>query len=189
MSNNLLNVVEEAVKNHIETNNRKLYQFEKNKLYGYLGTALVSQLKKYKCFIAGGAITSLFTGAPINDLDIYFRNEESCIKFVEDSWEDHDDWINMLTKKSILMRQDNKLIQVIHFNFFKSAQEIFDSFDFTTEQFILHEEFLKHNSQSLIKILHFLLYRYCESINTTTKLTLFQNQIPTYCDEVHGSEY
>lgn len=160
MSNNLLNVVEEAVKNHIETCNRKLYQFEKNKLYDYLGTAMVSQLKKYKCFIAGGAITSLFTGTQINDLDIYFRNEESCIKFVEDSWEDRDDWINMLTKKSILMRLDNKLIQVIHFNFFKNAQEIFDSFDFTvcmgafdfeTEQFILHNEFLKHNSQRIIK--------------------------------------
>ncbi|GMX64613.1 hypothetical protein Elgi_38820 [Paenibacillus elgii] len=160
MLNNLLNVVEEAVKNHIETSNRKLYQFEKNKLYDYLGTTLVSQLKKYKCFIAGGTITSLFTGTQINDLDIYFRNEESCIKFVEDTWEDRDDWINMLTKKSILMRMDSKLIQVIHFNFFKSAQEIFDSFDFTvcmgafdfeTEQFILHDEFLKHNSQRIIK--------------------------------------
>ncbi|MBU7315951.1 hypothetical protein [Paenibacillus oleatilyticus] len=160
MSNNLLNVVEEAVKNHIETSNRKLYQFEKNKLYDYLGTALVNRLKMHKCFIAGGAITSLFTGTKINDLDIYFRNEDLCVKFVEDSWEDRDDWINMLTKKSILMRVEDKEIQVIHFNFFESAQEIFDSFDFTvcmgafdfeTEQFTLHEEFLKHNSQRIIK--------------------------------------
>lgn len=158
--NNILTVVEEALKKQEEEKNRKMYQFEKNKLYDHIGKGLIDRFKEYKCFIAGGTITSLFTNNKINDLDIYFRDEESCIKFVTECWEDSKDWINMLTKKSILMRIDDKEIQVIHFKFFKTVQEIFDTFDFTvcmgafdfeTEQFVLHDEFLKHNSQRIIK--------------------------------------
>lgn len=158
--NNVLSAVEEAIRKQTEETNRKMYQFEKNKLYDHIGAGLVNRLKEYKCFIAGGTITSLFTNNKINDLDIYFRDEASCIKFVEDCWEDSEDWINMLTKKSILMRIGEKEIQVIHFKFFKDANEIFDTFDFTvcmgafdfgSEQFILHDEFLKHNSQRIIK--------------------------------------
>lgn len=136
------------------------YTFEKNKLYDHIGKRLVNRLKEYKCFVAGGTITSLFTNNKINDLDIYFRDEKSCIKFVEECWEDSNDWINMLTKKSVLMRVDDKEIQVIHFKYFKNIEEIFDTFDFTVcmgafdfemEQFILHSDFMKHNSQRIIK--------------------------------------
>ncbi len=158
--NYILNVVEEAIKNQAEENNRRMYQFEKNKLYDYIGKHLVNRLKEYKCFVAGGTITSLFTNNKINDLDVYFRDEKSCIDFVKECYEDSKDWINLLTKKSVLMRVDEKEIQVIHFKFFKDAQEIFDTFDFTvcmgafdfeTEQFTLHEDFMKHNSQRIIK--------------------------------------
>lgn len=33
-------------------------------------------LKEHKAIIAGGAITSIFTNQPINDIDVYFRSEE-----------------------------------------------------------------------------------------------------------------
>lgn len=135
------------------------YQFEKNKLYDFIGKSMVTKLKGLNCFIAGGTITSLFSGAKINDIDVYFRDEKSCIKFVEDSWEDQDR-INILTKKSVLMKMDELDVQLIHFKYFKNAQEIFDTFDFTvcmgafdfeTEQFVLHDEFMKHNSQRILK--------------------------------------
>ncbi|WP_317947265.1 hypothetical protein, partial [Rossellomorea marisflavi] len=47
-------------------------------------------------------------------------------------------------------------VQVIHFDYFKTPQDIFKTFDFTvcmaaydfgSEEFVLHEDFLKHNSQ------------------------------------------
>ncbi|MEC1259989.1 hypothetical protein P9D34_05915 [Bacillus swezeyi] len=50
------------------------YQFEKNKLYAYLGKDLVKSLKKFEVIVAGGAITSLFNNKAINDIDLYFRS-------------------------------------------------------------------------------------------------------------------
>lgn len=52
------------------------YQFEKNKLYAYLGEELVEALKRNEAIIAGGAITSLFNNKEINDVDIYFRSDK-----------------------------------------------------------------------------------------------------------------
>lgn len=136
------------------------YQFEKNKLYNYLGTHLVNTLKKYNAIVAGGLITSLFCNREIKDVDIYFRDEKSLFEFIEDVYEDSNDWINALTSKAILVRIDDKEVQMIHFKFFKDANEIFNTFDFTvcmgafdfaTEEFVLHDEFLKHNSQRILK--------------------------------------
>ncbi len=135
------------------------YQFEKNKLYAHLGKGLIDKFKERKCLIAGGLITSVFCNREINDIDVYFRDEKSCIKFVEDSWEDQE-WVNILTKKSVLMKINDLDVQLIHFKYFKTAHEIFDTFDFTvcmgafdfeTEQFVLHDEFMKHNSQRILK--------------------------------------
>lgn len=151
--------IEEITKKQNEDENRKRFEFEKNKLYAYLED-LTDGLKKYKAYIAGGAITSLFTGAEINDIDIYFRNEKSLIDFLEYYWQ-NETYVTCLTKKSILMIKGQKLkLQLVHFKYFKSPEEIFDTFDFTvcmgvfdfaSEQFILHRDFLKHNSQRILK--------------------------------------
>jgi len=135
------------------------FQFEKNKLYNYLGEDLVEALKKHNAFVAGGAITSLFCNREINDVDVYFRNEDSLINFLTDNW-DSRMWVVSHTKKATLFTYDRTKIQLIHFRYFNNPQEIFDTFDFTvcmgcfdfsTEEFVLHEDFLKHNSQRLLK--------------------------------------
>ncbi|PZT57369.1 hypothetical protein [Paenibacillus silvae] len=136
------------------------YIFEKNKLYNYLGTSLVNTLKKHKAYIAGGTITSLFSNNPVNDVDLYFRDEESLSELVEEIYDNSDDWVNALTSKALLVRVDEKEIQMIHFKYFEKAEDIFDTFDYTvcmgafdfeTEQFVLHEDFLKHNAQRILK--------------------------------------
>lgn len=136
------------------------YQFEKNKLYNYLGQSLVNTFKNYKVFIAGGLITSLFSSREINDVDIYFRSEKLLCDFIEEVYDDSHDWINALTSKALLVRIDDKEVQMIHFKCFKSAEEIFNTFDYTvcmgafdfeTEEFVLHRDFLKHNSQRILK--------------------------------------
>ncbi|ALS22086.1 hypothetical protein IJ22_17120 [Paenibacillus naphthalenovorans] len=140
-----------------ELNKGMDYQFEKNKLYAHLGDKLVKELKEYKCFIAGGTITSLFCNREINDIDVYFRDEESLIQFIEDSWSSG--WVITNTKKATLVKFQGKDVQLIHFDYFKNAQEIFDTFDFTVcmgafdfadEKFYLHNDFLKHNSQRIL---------------------------------------
>lgn len=147
------------------------YQFEKNKLYDILGSYWVSLLKKHKVIIAGGAITSIFTGSKINDIDIYFRNEKNFFNIVKEVWDDRKTSFYGVTDKSIIMRESNPRyvegneqfrldIQFIHFKFFSNPEEIFNTFDFTvcmgafdfsTESFVLHDNFLLHNSQKILR--------------------------------------
>lgn len=37
---------------------------------------ILQDLKKYKCWISGGAILSIFTGEEVNDVDVFFRSKE-----------------------------------------------------------------------------------------------------------------
>lgn len=136
-----------------------MYQFEKNKLYAYLGKDLVQSLKQYKAYIAGGTITSLFCNREINDVDVYFRNEESILSFLSDIW-NNGRFIVSHTKKATQLLYGEVKLQTIHFQYFTSPEQIFDTFDFTScmgvfdfenEQFTLHPDFLKHNSQRILK--------------------------------------
>ncbi|GAB6989609.1 hypothetical protein [Paenibacillus pini] len=162
-----MNSLEETVKQTIKTFEdnkiKEMFQFEKNKLYAYL-EEIKDSLIKHKAFIAGGTITSLLNGSDINDLDIYFRNEESLIDFLKEHWKDDNSYVTGLTKKSVLMisGKEPKIrnVQLIHFKYFNTPDEIFETFDFTacmgaydfsTEQFVLHQQFLKHNSQRILK--------------------------------------
>lgn len=160
MNNKLVEELQKTVLESFESQNKKLYQYEKNKFYAYLGEYVLKLFKKHDVFIAGGAITSLFTNSEINDIDVYFRNEKSLISFLKDCWQSNDTWVVTLTKKSVLLKIEDLNIQLIHFKYFKDAEDIFNSFDFTvcmgafdfnTEQFVLHEQFLKHNSQRHLK--------------------------------------
>jgi len=135
------------------------YQFEKNKLYAYLGEDLVKSLKKYEVIIAGGAITSLFNNKSINDIDLYFRSDKQACEFLSEYWQDGI-YVASLTKKAALFIKGELKVQMIHFRFFGDSEEIFGTFDYTvcmgafdfkTEEFILHEDFLKHNSQRVLR--------------------------------------
>ena len=64
------------------------------------------------------------------------------------------------TKKALQFTYKDKNVQLIHFKYFNSPEEIFETFDYTvcmgafdfkTEEFILHRDFLKHNSQRILK--------------------------------------
>jgi len=136
-----------------------MYEFEKNKLYDLIGKSMVKTLKEYKCMVAGGCITSLFTRHEINDIDIYFKDNESIIKALQ-SLDDDGTYILSSTNKAILFKEKETLFQYIHFKAFENAKDIFDTFDFTvcmgafdfeTEEFIFHDEFFKDNSQRMLR--------------------------------------
>lgn len=55
-------------------------QREEYLLLKYLGVEAVKGLRACNAIVAGGAITSLFTGQKIRDWDVYFRNAEDCQK-------------------------------------------------------------------------------------------------------------
>jgi len=153
------------------------YEIEKNKLEKHVnGNELLALLAKARCFIAGGAITSIFSNKEINDVDVYFRDYES-LKFVLSSLfnvNDDIDGVDYLfdlssfsaiytnhTKKSILFTKDKLNLQLIYFKFFNSPQEIFDKYDFTINmgaydceksEFVFHPDFMKDLAQRRLVI-------------------------------------
>jgi len=134
------------------------FEFEKKRLYGLLGEKVVKTLRSHNCYLAGGAITSLFCNREINDFDIYFRNADDLVTFIYEHW--GSDWIVTSTDKATTIKLHGKDVQLIHFKYFDDANEIFDTFDFTAcmgafdfaiEEFVLHPDFLRHNSQRVLK--------------------------------------
>lgn len=93
-------------------------------------------------WLAGGALTSTFSNNPIRDYDLYFPDEESFKSTVKDlygeeegeiisRWHQPEMWCVDITSRSITFVNGGAVYQLMHFKWFKSAQEIFDSFDFT----------------------------------------------------------
>lgn len=99
-----------------------MYEFEKNKLKAYIGNDLYNLLHQYKCFVAGGTITSLFCNREINDVDIYFRSKEDIKRFILNEVKDTDMWIVAKTKKALLLKNNGKLIQLICFDVFDTQK-------------------------------------------------------------------
>ncbi len=140
-----------------------MYEIEKNKLLNYIGKNTYEDLRRKKCYIAGGAITSLFTNHEINDIDVYFRDKDSLIDLIL-AWDNNSRRLVFHSSKSttfVFAKDDSSVrVQFINFRFFKDVNEIFDSFDFTvcmgafdfaTEEFIFHPDFMRHNAQRILK--------------------------------------
>lgn len=105
--------------------------------------------------IAGGALTSIYTGQQINDVDLYFKSQEAFCRAVEAAYDDGL-WCAAATDRAVTFVRDNNIIQLMHFGFFADAAAVFDAFDFTccmaafdldTKEFVFHDDFLKHASQ------------------------------------------
>lgn len=110
-------------------------------------------------FIAGGSLTSAFTGTAINDVDIYFKSKEAFVEAVQCAYDERL-WCVAATDRAITFAYDNCIIQLMHFDYFETAAAIFDAFDYTIsmaaydldkKEFIFHEDFLKHASQRFLR--------------------------------------
>lgn len=115
-------------------------------------------LKKYHVIVAGGCITSLFTNKEVNDVDMYFKSKKDLSDFLYEEMQGS--WVIAHTDKALLFKYDNKKIQAIYFKFYETAEQIFDTFDFTVcmgaydfdkEEFVLHNDFLRHNASKILK--------------------------------------
>lgn len=136
---------------------------EKMKILGF-SDDLVGLLQDAGAWIAGGALTSVFTGKPINDFDIYFPSADAFSDTMERIFSGDIDFgaanVQHATNKSVLMLSDEAKVQFIVFKYFSSVEEIFKSFDFTAvmaaysfekDEFYFHEDFMQHNAQRFLK--------------------------------------
>lgn len=117
-------------------------------------------LENYNCYIAGGAITSLFTEQDINDVDIYFKDKTELFGLLYEKFSY--EYIIYISKKAITFKlSSGETIQFIYMNYYDEAKDIFNDFDFTVnmgafdikkDKFILHEDFLKDIAQKKLVI-------------------------------------
>lgn len=150
------------------------YEAERKQIIG------ASPLVFDNAFIAGGAVTSAFTNAKINDVDVYFKSRRAFETGVYQAYEDGL-WCVAASKRAVTFAgRNNDIAQLMHFDYFPTADAIFAAFDFTVcmgaldldagpkskwegiqlvttgeehpeSGFILHPDFLKHNSQRFLK--------------------------------------
>jgi hypothetical protein len=125
-------------------------------------------LRKHKCIIAGGAVTSAFTQTEINDIDVYFRDKESLISLLHELDDLNEETylspfvIKYVSEKAVLFidMTTNQDIQFIYQAFYDSPQAIFNNFDFTVNMgaivlgvnddddlLVTDERFTTHNLQ------------------------------------------
>ena len=88
-------------------------------------------LVRYNVVLAGGCINSLFTNAPVHDLDLYFSNIDDLLSFVSDCYTAKQMTSIHLTDKSITFKDGDVIYQCIYFKYFDNIKDIFNSFDFT----------------------------------------------------------
>lgn len=115
------------------------------------------------CFVAGGAITSIYTNKEIMDFDIYPKSDEALRDAIYWAYEQNGYWCVDHSSRAMTFAKgekgENPNIQIMHFDTFETADKIFDAFDFTIcmgaydldeEKFVLHENFLEHCSQRFL---------------------------------------
>lgn len=141
------------------------YKSEVNKLKRLVSEEVWEIFKECNVIIAGGAITSVFCNRDVKDLDIYVRKQEDFELFIELVFAGDFCLIaNNLTNRSILFRDKitGQHVQLIVYKFFNSVENLFKDYDFICnmgalefidgeEEFVLHENFLKHNSQRYLE--------------------------------------
>lgn len=112
-----------------------------------------------QAFVAGGAITSVFTAKPVHDADIYFKSRAAFEKAVFQSYEEGF-WCVDASKRAVTFSDGGRIYQLMHFDYFPTAADIFKAFDFTinmaaldldTNEFTFHDDFLKHNAQRFLR--------------------------------------
>ena len=143
-----------------------MFEVEKAKIKQAIGGCVYDMLKENKCVLAGGAITSLMCGREVNDYDLYFTTQSGLDNVVANVFgvteEEHIDAFDLIanhvTERSFLAKDkwSKTELQFIHYKVYDNVKEIFNSFDFhacmgafdfSTEDFVFHENFFKDNSQ------------------------------------------
>lgn len=144
------------------------YSVEISKLESLMSEEVLLGLCESRAIVAGGTLTSLFSGKEVNDLDVYFRSPSSAIEFAKKMNSCGRVSFFHKTDRSILLKdwdakQGGQDVQMIVYKFFQNPQQIFDAFDFTINmcaaefsfddddevkiEITMHDDFLKDVAQ------------------------------------------
>lgn len=123
------------------------------------------------CFVAGGALTSLYTNKKINDIDVYPKSDKAFNEAIQ--WAFDEGYCNVaVSERAVTFVNKGTPVQIMRFGPFESADKIFEFFDFTCcmaaydldeKCVILHDDFLEHCSQRFLKFNPKTLYPYASA--------------------------
>jgi hypothetical protein len=146
------------------------FQREEYLLRGSISKAVWAELKDSQAYIAGGAMTSIFSGNKINDIDIYFSDvagkDKTCDYFLKLKGS----VLSFETVKAKTFKYKNQIYQlIVHPDLIvPTPQALFDFYDFTIcmgaynfRKFVLHENFFQHLSQRRLIFNHKTKYPIC----------------------------
>jgi hypothetical protein len=115
------------------------------------------------CFLAGWAITSLFTNRKIRDYDLYFKNKERFLDALRWTY-DAGSWCVAITPRAITFIDNNEIVyQLMSFAWFETAEQIFDRFDFTccmaaidleSDALLRHKDFIRDLAKRSLRFNH-----------------------------------
>jgi len=122
------------------------------------------------CYIAGGTILSLATKSDINDYDVYPKNAEGFSNAI-DKLLDSGCFVVKVSDRAITFKCNTEknskgeraIIQVMTYDYFDTAEKIFDNFDFTvcmgafdcdTSSYTLHQDFYPDIATKTLRFNH-----------------------------------
>lgn len=131
--------------------NKQKYLINEN-----IPASMQNKFAENRCVLAGGAIRSVFAREPINDIDIYFKNSlfaANLIKFLDEK-----NYLGRIfeTSNAITYKNENgpNIQLIIHpLMMLDDVHDLINSFDYTIcmgaydfseDEFILHDRFLEH---------------------------------------------
>lgn len=140
----------------------EMYNYERKRLNDLIPEKLLGLFEEGEesFFIAGGAITSVFTNKEINDIDIYPKTKEAKLKILE--FMDSNCYVASCTDKSVYAIHSGTYdLNVVILNEYGTADDIFKSFDFSivkgaydvdSEKFFFHDYFFVDLSKRFLRV-------------------------------------
>ena len=138
-----------------------MYRQETQQIVSNFDHGLYSKLANNSAFLAGGALTSIFSGRTVNDFDLYFRSNtgrENVSTYLNTS-SDYDKVVE--SPNALTYQSDNQTLQLVKLNeFIGTPEEILNKFDFTinqaafdfeTKEFLLGDRFLQDLAKQRLK--------------------------------------
>jgi hypothetical protein len=133
------------------------FAYEQNKIRKGLGAELFDSLSKIDCFLAGGAMVSIYNNKPVEDYDIYVKSPKDAFKIIRELEQMKFVCVAKTNRSALFClgaEEDKILINLIFFHYFNNLQEVFNLFDFTVcmggydfknKSFDFHPAFFRDN--------------------------------------------
>lgn len=123
-----------------------------------IGDENVKLMKKHGVILAGGCFTSAFCMSPINDIDVYFKNEENFYDFLDEldcngEWCSDNRYGHLSNKAlTVIDTTSNMRIQLIFNGWYPTVEDVFNNFDFTVNMCAFDMSLLDTDEDSFLEM-------------------------------------